>query len=114
MPQWLPISQVDEFKSHLSATPPPPPHAQRPAKEGEPTNYLAYSIIATLLCCLPTGIVSIIYANKANSLWANGSYEEAIDAKNKARTWLFVTIGLGILSYIIGFFFGFIAAIAGI
>ncbi len=122
MPQWLPIAQVEELKVHVAVAPPPPPspgqqpqtpppHAAQSCKPSEPTNYLAYSIIATLLCCLPAGIVSIIYANKANSLWSNGAYGEAEKAKNNARIWLFVSIGAGVLSFILIFIVSFLSAL---
>ena len=38
-------------------------------KPQRPNSYLALAIISTILCCLPTGIVSIIYATKVNSLY---------------------------------------------
>lgn len=68
-----------------------------------PDSYLALAIISTILCCLPIGIVSIVYATKVNSLYADGNYEEANKASKNAKTWGLVSIGIGVLFYL-GFF----------
>lgn len=67
---------------HAGATPPPPPpapHCQPLCNEPKttdtdtcPANYLAWSIITTLLFCLPLGIVAIIYASKVQGAWYSG------------------------------------------
>ena len=56
-----------------------------------PQNYLVFAIIATILCCLPTGIVSIVYASKVNTLYADGKYNEALSASKNAKTWAIVS-----------------------
>ena len=68
-----------------------------------PDSYLALAIISTILCCLPIGIVSIVYATKVNSLYADGNYDEANRASKNAKTWGLVSIGIGVLFYL-GFF----------
>jgi hypothetical protein len=55
---------------------------------GAPYNYLIHAIIATLCCCLPGGIVAIIYATKVNSLWDQGDYEGARAAASTAKMWV--------------------------
>jgi len=52
-----------------------------------PTNYLVPAILTTILCCLPFGIVSIVYSSKVDSLWAQGRCQEALDSARKARNW---------------------------
>ena len=39
---------------------------QADAPVGSVPNYLAHSILATLFCCMPFGIVSIVYAAQVN------------------------------------------------
>lgn len=56
-----------------------------------PPNYLVWAILTTVLCCLPCGVVSIVYSNKVEKLWQSGKYDEAIDASNKARTWAIIS-----------------------
>ncbi len=57
----------------------------------KPDNCLVWAILTTVLCCLPFGIVSIVYASKVDSEWALGHYDEAEDAARKARTWAIVS-----------------------
>lgn len=52
-----------------------------------PSSNLVWGILTTLFCCLPFGIVSIVYASKVESLWSIGQREAAYDASNKAKKW---------------------------
>lgn len=65
------------------------------AKIAKPNNYLALSIIALLGGIF--GIISLIYSSKVDTLYANGSYTEAISASNSAKTWAIVSIVFGVL-----------------
>lgn len=60
---------------------------ERPAPPPMPDNYLALAIISTIFCCLPFGVVSIVYATQVESLYLQGRYEEAVDKSNKAFKW---------------------------
>lgn len=55
------------------------------------TPYLVFSILCTLLCCLPLGIVGIVYASKINSAAKAGDVAGAQEAAKKAK--LFTIIG---------------------
>ncbi len=72
--------------------PPPPPFAPQPYP-GVPAssipikNYLTESILVTVLCCLPLGIVAITYATKVNNCLAIGDIEGAKKAAEQAKTW---------------------------
>lgn len=57
---------------------------ERPPK---PDTYLVWAILTTVLCCLPFGIVSIIYACKVDSRYYAGDYDEAEEASQRARIW---------------------------
>jgi uncharacterized membrane protein len=70
-------------------------------KPPRPNSYLALAIISTILCCLPTGIVSIIYATKVNSHYEDGNYDEAKRASKNAKTWGLVSIGIAVLGWLI-------------
>ena len=68
-------------------------------------NYLVGSILATLFCCLPTGIASIVFASRANTKAATGDIQGAQADASKASLWLwlsvipgFLVMGLGILA----------------
>ena len=57
---------------------------QRPMK---PDNYLVWAILCTILCCLPLGIVSIIYSSKVDGLYNSGDFAGAEDASKKAKNY---------------------------
>ena len=60
-------------------------------------NYLIPSILTTLCCCLPFGIVAIVYAAQVNSKLAGGDAEGAKAASRKAHIWCWVSFGCGLL-----------------
>jgi len=68
-----------------------------------PNNYLALSIITTLLCCQVFGIISIIYAAQVNSKYVAGDYAGAERSSRNARNWSIAGIGAGLLALIIVF-----------
>lgn len=70
-----------------------------------PNNHLALAIITTILCCLPAGIVSIVYATQVNSKYNAGDYEGAIKASKNAKTWWIVAAVVGIVVAIAYFAF---------
>lgn len=51
------------------------------------SNNMVWAILATLFCCLPLGIVSIIHAAKVDGLVAAGNYAAAQEAADKAKSW---------------------------
>ena len=57
-------------------------------------NYLVWAILSTVCCCPPTGIVSIVYAVRANGRIAAGDLAGAREASEKAKTWAWVSFGL--------------------
>lgn len=85
--------------STTSYTTTPPPTGEIPPVK--PANWLWQSIVATLLCCLPFGIVGIIFAAKVDSLYNNGRYAESVKASKNAKTWTLVAVGAGLLYFIV-------------
>jgi hypothetical protein len=74
---------------------PPQPGVTKP-----PTN-LVWGILTTLLCCLPAGIVSIVYAARVDGMFARGDYVGAKKASDNARTWAIVGAAAGVVLYIV-------------
>lgn len=74
--------------------PPPQPLGLAP---GTVPNHLVWSILATLCCCLPGGIVAIVYSSQVNTKLALGDLAGAIEASNKAKTWCWVSLGVGLV-----------------
>lgn len=66
-----------------------------PPTESVP-NYLVGSILVTLFCCMPFGVIGIVYAATANSKLAAGDVRGALAAADSAKkfTWWGFWIGL--------------------
>ena len=62
-----------------------------------PKSWLIESILVTIFCCLPFGIVGIVHAAKVNSLYHAGQLEEAELASQKAKKWVNIGFLIGIL-----------------
>ena len=63
--------------------------------------YLVVSIISTLCCCIPFGIVAIVFSAKINSAVNSGNAEEARKSAKTARIWIIVAFAAGIISAIL-------------
>jgi len=76
-----------------------PQYAQQtqPTEPCPPTN-LVWAIITTVLCCLPAGIVAIIYALKVTNKYREGDIEGAKQASETGAWWCIASIILGIIS----------------
>jgi hypothetical protein len=59
-------------------------------------NYLVQSILLTLFCCLPFGIVAIVYSSQANGKATAGDYTGAMAAARSAKTWCWAAFGTGL------------------
>lgn len=70
----------------------------------QPKNYLIESILVTIFCCQPFGIVGIVYASQVNSKYAYGDFEGALRASSEAKKWTTWGFIAGILTGI-GVFF---------
>jgi hypothetical protein len=59
------------------------------------------AILVTIFCCLPFGIVAIVYAAQVNTKLQAGDYAGAADASKKAKTYSWVAFGLGLAGTLI-------------
>ena len=60
-------------------------------------NYLVQSILVTLCCCLPFGIVAVVFAAQVNSKVASGDVAGAMDSSRKAKMWSWIAFGCGVV-----------------
>jgi uncharacterized membrane protein len=66
-----------------------------------PPSYLAWGIVATVLFCLPLGVVSIVHAGQVNRRYHEADYAGAQDSSDKARRWaLWATIA-GLVAWVL-------------
>ena len=75
-----------------------PPYQQN---QGDTVNwvpYLVVSIISTLCCCLPFGIVAIVFSTKINGAVTAGDIEEAKKAAKTAKIWIIAAVVAGIVA----------------
>lgn len=136
MSNWMPASSLPEL-SHLFQSAPPPPGVgqnqgpvytydstpQYPNQSGgfnqgsntpytppKPDNYLVWSILVTLFCCLPAGVYAIILSSKVDSLYASGNYDEAQRNADEAKKWCIIS---AVISLVIGIIYFFIVVVVG-
>ena len=129
MADWVAFSTVAELQggSAVDASPAVTPTSapaaavspyQPPQAVGSPTasgtlapgekipTYLWQSIVATLFCCLPFGVVGIVFAAKVNNLLVGGQIDAAREASKNAKKWtnisVIVTLVLVLISFLVG------------
>jgi TRAP-type mannitol/chloroaromatic compound transport system permease small subunit len=78
---------------------------------GPPDNKLVWSILVTLFCCLPFGIVAIIKSAEVNSKWSSGDVAGANQAAADAGKWIKWSVIVGILGAVIGFLLWIVAVV---
>ena len=66
-----------------------------------PDNYLVYSILTTLFCCLPFGIVGIVKSAQVSSKYQGGDYEGAVQASRDAKKWSMIALICGLVWYLL-------------
>ena len=111
---WKPIGQVPELAQLATATDEPavqiPPIEPEPvtgqpiesAVVGQPyppcppTN-MVWAIISTILCCIPLGIVAIIYSNKVSKKYYEGDIAAAHHYSEVSAWWCIGAIVGGII-----------------
>ncbi|MBK0028244.1 CD225/dispanin family protein [Stenotrophomonas sp. S48] len=74
-------------------------------------NNLVWAILSTLFCCLPAGIVSIVYAAQVNGKLAAGDIAGARESSEKAKKW---AIWSAIAAVVVGILYGILIAVIGV
>ncbi len=70
-------------------------------------NHLVWSILTTLFCCLPLGIVSIVFAAQVDGKRAAGDLPGAHRASHQAKMWAIYSAITGpVLIFLWVLFFG--------
>lgn len=85
---------------------PPPAYGgtPQPPAGSPPPNYLVWAILSTVFCCLPLGVVSIVFAAQVNSKWTAGDVAGAQESSRKAKqfaTWSAIAGVAVILLYVV-------------
>ena len=91
---------------------PPPSSSSAPATI---PNNMVMAIIATVVsvmgCCLPHGLVSLMFAMQVGKKEAAGDIDGAQNAAKQAKMWAWISIIAGALGIILSLVFGVFAGV---
>lgn len=93
MDNWTEAKEIKELSDLLQEVPPPIPLM--------PSSFLLLSILATIFCCLPFGIVGIINALKVSEAYRGGDYAAANEYSENAKEWSKIAFGVGLCIFLL-------------
>ncbi len=81
----------------------------RMATEPEkPSSSLLGSILVTLFCCFPLGLVAVVYGILVHTRWGAGDQQGARRAADMAERWMYASVGVAVLLFIAGLLYRFV------
>lgn len=113
MTNWQQAGTIPELAAYIVPTPQPRPtptetYGQAPYSGYGPNpnmippqSYLVWAILTTLFCCLPLGIVSIVYSSQVDSEWNRGNVENAYRKSRLAKNWAIASACSAVVCFII-------------
>ena len=66
-----------------------------------PASNLLGSVVVTFLCCVPFGLVAIVYGLQVGPKFRKGDYEGSQRASDLSERWMFAAVGAFILMLIV-------------
>lgn len=113
LPDWTTAARLPEtavlfnrpqpYRAGFAAPQPAPyatyaPGSPMPAERPQmPPTYLVWAILATLCCCLPGGVVALVFSSKVSPLYNSGDYEGARRASERAGLWVIISFVAGLI-----------------
>lgn len=102
--KWIPAYEFPELRDSLSEDPPPIETASfkestAPGNYGDrklPRTWLVESILVTLFCCMPFGMVGIVNAARVETRYSCGDIEGAIRSSKEAAKWTQIGFWIGV------------------
>lgn len=86
-----PVSAIEPVNQSQPSAPTGMPYPECP-----PTN-MVWAIISTILCCIPLGIVAIVYASKVSKAYYEGNLDAARHYSEVSAWWCIAAIVGGII-----------------
>lgn len=81
-------------------------------------NYLVQSILLTIFtlctCCIPIGVIPLIFSLQVNSKKQSGDFAGAAEASRKAKMWCWITLAVALVWFVISLIFGIGSALMGL
>ncbi|MCH5239923.1 MAG: CD225/dispanin family protein [Muribaculaceae bacterium] len=71
----------------------------RKDKSVPPVSMIGYAWLVTFFCCIPTGIVALVYAYKSRRAWNEGKNTESHEYCRSAKMWTGISLFLGLIGY---------------
>ena len=75
----------------------PQPQQETAPAEPCPPNYLVWTVLVTVMCCVPLGVISLIYSSQVKTKYNAGDIEGAKKASSKTELWLMLAFVLGLI-----------------
>ncbi|HSJ01466.1 MAG: CD225/dispanin family protein [Verrucomicrobium sp.] len=116
MPQWQTAGSLPGLFGSAAVPPPPlgfsPPGAQATHGYPPPTfeevpNHMLFSVLVTLLCLSPCGLIALIYASKVNNKMVVGDVTGAKSDSSKARFWCWMALITGAILQAVALYFAY-------
>lgn len=102
LPDWVPANTLSDLKELFDVAEDIPHQIQLTGTlSPQPKNWLIESVLVTIFCCLPLGIVGIILALLVDSLWREGHYEASKRLSLEAGRWVRYGVIFGVIALII-------------
>lgn len=122
LPDWVEAREVPSLEGYLSASvkpsyanidkenvsarPPRPKMVDDSVPGGKaPRTWLFESIVVTILCFFPFGLIAVIYAARVSPLWKHNKYADAVEASHKALFWVKWSFALMLIGWFLIFLF---------
>lgn len=96
MTQWKMAGDIAELADLLKELPPVESESETPPM---PKTWLVESILATLFCCLPLGVVGIVNAARVETAYYNNDLKQATERSNQAKKWTLWSAGVAIVGW---------------
>jgi membrane protein insertase Oxa1/YidC/SpoIIIJ len=91
-------------------TPPPAPSVEAPVGNNLPLAIVA-SVVSLIFCCLPHGVISLIFATQVNKKAEAGDTAGAMQAAKQAKMFAWISIIVSVIWFVISLIFGILGGI---
>ncbi|MDE6556005.1 MAG: CD225/dispanin family protein [Duncaniella sp.] len=115
MPEWQRASTCPELTPLFNV----PPQFSRSAEVStsvppapRPKTWLVESILTTIFCCLPFGIVGIVKANEVEAAYNRGDLAEAQRQSRLAKLWVLWGVGIAVVCTLLYILFVVVLAVS--